>query len=699
MDYHSEYLLDLINPNHWEIPAHSGKFELKPIPSTDDYTFIKWVKYMFGPSYDPEQAEPVTYIDTDVVREYNLMPIIHYKTYTISHYADNALLRSKDITYETRYKDNLSGVLQSKYAYTCPKKDYYTEKWDIDNDALLQRIKTKLENIDVHAVYTSIDYPLSFSSNIDGVAPDAMTYQHGVTIKDIYDHCNADGYTLRGIYSDPNFENKLDDDHVIEEKTLYVAYGQTHHLQTLAQIKALDPNSFDTYILDNDINCNGESIFNLGNFKGVFDGGNHKIYNASYSNSETDQTYGLFSQNQGVIKNLVFDDISWIVGNAPNNANADIGFLTGVNNGTIENIHILSSGFKLKNSTKSYDYDIRTELGIFSGRNNGMISNCSIDDSQLNIEFVMTYGYKTGPTWQSGTEKEMAYCGVFAGANYGIISNVSAKSPIKCEYNYSNYNGNETYIQSTLRVGGIAGSNETNDSLISNASFTGNIKSIHTTPGKVLKGATTEIGGITGVNYRGILNQCYVESDKIENSKAPYTVRLGALTGMNDMDAKIKSCHVKSTLVENTNSDNLGSNNIGATLAGSNKGIIQTSFSENSTFKNTYYGEDGDYFALLVGYNEGGSINKTVGVGNVYNSNNGGGFAHLQKAAYNTSSGPIMNSYYLIKDSNVTFVNNEDEGFTDLENEENALSESLWKNKLRFGDAGWILEPGNYPHL
>ena len=54
VDYHSEYLLDLINPNHWEIPAHTGKFELKPIPSTDDYTFIKWVKYMFGPSYDPE---------------------------------------------------------------------------------------------------------------------------------------------------------------------------------------------------------------------------------------------------------------------------------------------------------------------------------------------------------------------------------------------------------------------------------------------------------------------------------------------------------------------------------------------------------------------------------------------------------------------------------------------------------------------
>lgn len=692
-------MMGISNPNPTTLPRFSGKYTLLPLENTDDYTFIKWAMWEAGDiSWDDENIHEVTEIDTNKALAILLMPILRLTEYHVNYYDGTELLTSKTFTHKTRYFDELRTSIE----YACPSKDHYSSSWDTSLDDMVTRLKTKLENIDVHAVHTPNSYNIVFECNDPSITIESKPFEYGTTGNDIFKYLEKEGRMLAGVFKDKERTQKINNDYIINKnETLYVAYGEIIHLQTLSQLKSIPNDNYNTYILDNDIDADGGSLFSIQTFNGIFDGNNHKIYNALHADNETEQTYGIFSINNGIIKDLLFEDVTCTIGNLGRNQNAYLGFLTGINNGTIDNVDIIDSGIKLKGSTATYDYNIRSELGTYAGRNNGIIKDSEIkNNTQTNFEFVSTYGYKTGALWKPGYETEMAYCGSFVGANYGEIKNVSSKASVKCDYGYQNYNGNsETHINTTLRVGGIAGSNEGENNIIENSSFLGTVISTHDKPGKFLEGATTEIGGIVGVNYRGTLEKCYVESSSIKNQKAPHVARIGGFTGNNDEGARIKSCHIKDTMVEDVNSDNLANYNQGATMIGLNKGMIQTSFSENSSIKNTYYGESGDYFALLVAYNDAGTINKCVGVGNIYNSNNGSGFAHVQKGTYNTGSGLVSKSYYLINETTASYIYSEDSGFTDLETEANAKAESLWRDNLHYENAGWTLNNGTYPSL
>lgn len=94
------------------------------------------------------------------------------------------------------------------------------------------------------------------------------------------------------------------------------------------QLKSITNGS---YALQSDIDLQGEEWFPIASFTGKLDGKGYKIYNFKLQQSQAG--LGFVEQNNGVIKNVVFDEVTLTA----RGEKSSTGIIAGVNNGTIEN--------------------------------------------------------------------------------------------------------------------------------------------------------------------------------------------------------------------------------------------------------------------------------------------------------------------------------------------------------------------------
>ena len=228
------------------------------------------------------------------------------------------------------------------------------------------------------------------------------------------------GYKFLGWFEDLNETYAVPNPYRVHESIKLYAKWQAgasvtgtpiYNLNDLAKI---NNNLSGTYVLMNDINCNGYALDTIGlsstsSFSGVFDGQGHTIYNFTLNNS---QYIGLFGYNTGVIKNLQLKDAKLEYTTGYTSAAWYVGALVGYNAGTIQQCNV-EGKIDLTYTSKNGVY-----AALITGTNDGTINDC----------------IAIGTVYNKNTNKTPTYIRAagIAGVNSGTIScclaNVTATS-------------------------------------------------------------------------------------------------------------------------------------------------------------------------------------------------------------------------------------------------------------------------------
>ena len=232
------------------------------------------------------------------------------------------------------------------------------------------------------------------------------------------------------------------------------------------------------------------------NFTGTFDGNNKTITGLTINQSTTDNI-GLFASiaESGTVKNLTLDDVDIT-------ANSNVGAITGLNRGTIENCSVSGSVTGL--SVNSY-------IGGIVGRHyGGTITDCH---SSATVEGIMYVGGIVGQSDASIT------------ACYSTGSVTATMNSI-----------NESF------AGGVVGLN-TNEAILTACYATGDVK-----------GDGIAVGGVVGENLSTV-TACYYATGSVAGESSC----TGGVVGRNSFDPYFpNTCIVAACYWGGTVTDNKG---------------------------------------------------------------------------------------------------------------------------------------------
>lgn len=283
-------------------------------------------------------------------------------------------------------------------------------------------------------------------------------------------------------------------------------YDDPYVLRTGEHLKKISEDMDAYYELGNDIDLGGQiwtPIFDFVNqkdFSGNFDGKAHTISNFILEDNN-DITIGIFSgiEKSGIVKNVVIDPVVSTM--RFESQEIILGFLCGINLGTIENVKVEGDVSIYCSSRVESVFVIGTLAGVNQGKILASKSFCNIgvsgdniivggivgkNDSNATIEMVESVGDVNGI---GGAYADIpAYVGGVAGDNKGTIK-------YAC-------NAGVVYGRYAAYVGGIAGSNSYGR--ISYSFNTGNVGNQYNTSYKPM------VGGLVGWQSNGgSITRCY----------------------------------------------------------------------------------------------------------------------------------------------------------------------------------------------
>lgn len=278
-------------------------------------------------------------------------------------------------------------------------------------------------------------------------------------------------------------------------------------IYTEAQLKAINNNTSEKYILMNDIVVANDWV-PLDNFTGVFDGNGYSISNLKNTNCEG--FGGLFSTNEGTIKNVNILDSTFTF-NGSKGAYFHCGAICGRNFGTVENCS--GQNIKITFTTKDFDGSGEGLLGGIVGWNEyGTIRYCFASNISI-----------SGKTTTNGSSSNYYLNdagGVVGFSRGGVINDcIVVNSIMNTECSIKNYE----YIR--CGAGGICGQARSNASInncyslfntLQSTSSSGDILGIDAGAstsnnqtqfdGKLPNGFNTQIWGVRGIyNYPVII--------------------------------------------------------------------------------------------------------------------------------------------------------------------------------------------------
>jgi len=233
---------------------------------------------------------------------------------------------------------------------------------------------------DADSSYSSADVSLSLAKNYSGVSISGNTVNIGSDVSGMLEikvllkeqqvakfyitiesehYGYYSGYGTKDqpylISNTEEWNNFVDDDNATEENITY-------------------------YKLADDIDFKGKIVgpaFSNG-FTGVLDGDGHALSNLTVVAEAENTNVGIFAKNQGIIKNLVIDDVR-VLNNGYINVDGEVngGILVGFNDtGIVQNVLVKDSAIRL---TTQIDDRQNFNVGAVVGKNNNEVKEAGVD--------------------------------------------------------------------------------------------------------------------------------------------------------------------------------------------------------------------------------------------------------------------------------------------------------------------------------
>lgn len=398
-------------------------------------------------------------------------------TYTINFELQKVIL----VTYKDQ-NDNVLIVKDIAYGSKPENLNYHVKGYtfngwyqDLNCQVKYDFNKTLIDNDTIYGKYTPNDYTVTFKINNKVMASRIYTYDNKYDFSDL-ENPTKPYYTFVGwgISEHDIYYKKKNDalQNIVSLKgdqfkydaniTLSPVWSQTdeyyNYISTPNQLATID--SEESYKLINDITL-PENWTPLSEFKGTFDGNGKTITTTGKLQFEIGDdkniVHGiLFNNNSGIIRNLNLK-INELTTYATKNSSSYYhkgtytvhnGGLVGINDGTIENVHITSekqiindrnnSVFgtitalnkdkgSIRNCTVNASIYSTGDAGGIAGRNSGTISNC---------KFTGTIGIYVSE--DNGSETLRSWGGIVAYSYGGTVENCK---DVKVTFNYHGENG------------------------------------------------------------------------------------------------------------------------------------------------------------------------------------------------------------------------------------------------------------------
>lgn len=279
------------------------------------------------------------------------------------------------------------------------------------------------------------------------------------------------GYSFIGWYENLSDTYPVPNTYRVHESTkLYAKWEagaivngtKIYNLNDFMKIK---DNLGGTYVLMNDINCNGLAIPIIGedatnSFRGVFEGQGYTISNFTASSN---QYMGLFGYSTGTIRNVNVADFNFIIGNSNTSDRVYIGGVTGYNAGIIESCGILNGNIEvtLNNALSA---------GLVAGESTGKVINCYVTGNVYATQAKQNENWRLAGGVVGGNIGEISNCFVSATTySYGFKDNsfpfsdsYRGEAALVCAVNEKGGTVNNCVIMGSVlcgnnRVGDVAG--------------------------------------------------------------------------------------------------------------------------------------------------------------------------------------------------------------------------------------------------
>ncbi|HCF5590634.1 TPA: filamentous hemagglutinin N-terminal domain-containing protein [Pseudomonas aeruginosa] len=332
-------------------------------------------------------------------------------------------------------------------------------------------------------------------------------------------------------------------------------------VQSLQQLREIDRNLGERYVLGNAIDGGNTSFLSLGNgraFTGIFDGLGNEISNLAVYG--TSAFIGLFSNNHGTLRNLYLDRVE-VSGSRSTGYNNHVGTLAGANIGTIHNVKV--SNARVTGSAQN------NALGGLVGLNLGRIDQASASGQLIG----------NGRTYAIGG---------LVGENISTANGIASIDNSQADVIIS---GRMSSDSTAYGAGGLVGNNR--EARISNSRASGSLN---------LAGNNLNLGGLVGRNYLGELTNASSSASVSGSGRGGLR---GGLVGFNE----------KGTLTNVSARGNV--NGAGAVAAGGLVGHNEGGTLTNASAEGDVSGNGTDSLGGLVGKNVKGTLSNVSASGNV----------------------------------------------------------------------------------
>ena len=524
------------NTNQKIIYQKDGVYQLLPIETNEYWAFHGWkLNGEYVTTLDPmelwDESAPAWDREKYTV---TLSADLEYFRHDFDYYVDGELFQHYNFDYKEWQAFKVPAV---------PTREHYSGSWS--------KAPTEFKDSRFDAVYEIDKYEVAVQTNISGYTLEMQKYEYGTTYAAIYEQLSYPNKHLIGLYLDNGYTQKaMADDLILQGGTLYAKFSDRYEIGSYTDWNKLVEHSDAYFVLTNDVNFLGSEIPIVSEFKGILDGQGFKVTNFIYQNNSCPTTFGLFCVNDGTISNVVFSGGIFTVISAPSNKSISVGFLTGINNGTIDNVTVDATTVKITcydNPTLKDKWLDSAEnslyAGVFAAINLGTIKHSTLL-SNVTADFN-TKMYAEKSDSDTGYMRTWASYGLIAGSNGGTISHVTSSGTLNSsasreEYTSGMFGNHFTNVYYPLRVGGIVGANDGGGS-ISDSLSNADVKASFADSARRNYYGIVDIGGVAGVN-NGQVARCQAGSAKL-TACANAETRIGGLVGTNDANGTLRASY------------------------------------------------------------------------------------------------------------------------------------------------------------